>query len=527
MAQIETLGILEEIESLISDRLQVVSYKWLSRNYLVSSNAAKRLLQEFVEKHRSGLEVVYTLSGWLKGDLPNYHIKLVSGPKLSEAKQEFDGNCSVQVYSVQTSTPKDPAALWNAEHVQAEELFRQHFTVDNCLRDNRFCGISNTFVKRNVDGTPSTVANPLPKTVGGLGQAKSSSVQNTIVPQSQQYKAQQSSERVGLQSPNVVKDVENEGTGTGVRGQSTNPPAEKEKYPPLPAGKNKAQNGKSASDTGGSLANFWGRASAKAKPSVPSEKNVISNPIASAEAQICAREALDGSDDDGDDINFKRASVGEGSRKRRVVFDLSDEDEYEDAINLASPDIPKGQQPHDQKQSTKVVLEKSSLNFDKETEEDMPKVKEEIVTDRESNQALREDSFVVSNGESARTSSTEKVQSCIPENDLNKDNATLATPNSPKRRKVLKTVIDERGREVTKVIWDGEETEGKKADSSATKKHDSSTSGNNVNRPPGAKKSPPMGNTAPSNPTGKAGNKKAGNSKDPKQGNILSFFKRV
>jgi DNA polymerase delta subunit 3 len=46
-------------------------------------------------------------------------------------------------------------------------------------------------------------------------------------------------------------------------------------------------------------------------------------------------------------------------------------------------------------------------------------------------------------------------------------------------------------------------------------------------RPPAAKKSPAIGNTVPSNQTGKAGNKKAGSSKDPKQGNILSFFKRV
>jgi len=42
MAEIETLGLLDEIQSLVSDTLQVVSYKWLSRNYLLSSNAAKR-----------------------------------------------------------------------------------------------------------------------------------------------------------------------------------------------------------------------------------------------------------------------------------------------------------------------------------------------------------------------------------------------------------------------------------------------------------------------------------------------------
>ena len=41
-----------------------------------------RLLQEFVEKHESGLQVVYALSGWLKKDPPSYHIRLVSGSKL-------------------------------------------------------------------------------------------------------------------------------------------------------------------------------------------------------------------------------------------------------------------------------------------------------------------------------------------------------------------------------------------------------------------------------------------------------------
>ncbi|KAJ0101025.1 hypothetical protein Patl1_04906 [Pistacia atlantica] len=50
MSGIETLGILDEIQALVSDHLQVVSYKWLSRNFLVSSNSAKRLLEEFDKK---------------------------------------------------------------------------------------------------------------------------------------------------------------------------------------------------------------------------------------------------------------------------------------------------------------------------------------------------------------------------------------------------------------------------------------------------------------------------------------------
>lgn len=56
----------------------------------------------------------------------------------ADAKQDFDGNYSVQVYSIQACLPKDPATLWNHEFVQAEDLFKQPSTVDNCLLDNRF-----------------------------------------------------------------------------------------------------------------------------------------------------------------------------------------------------------------------------------------------------------------------------------------------------------------------------------------------------------------------------------------------------
>ena len=87
------------------------------------------------------------------------------------------------------------------------------------------------------------------------------------------------------------------------------------------------------------------------------------------------------------------------------------------------------------------------MNSDKQIEDEL-EVKEEIVTDKESNQPLREDSSVISKGTNTGTSSTEKVQYCIPESGVNKkDNLKIAAPNSPKRKKVLKTRIDERGRE--------------------------------------------------------------------------------
>ncbi|KAG9151596.1 hypothetical protein Leryth_024069 [Lithospermum erythrorhizon] len=68
-----------------------VSYKWLSRNYLVSSNEAKRLLQDYVEKHGTGLAVLYSISGFVKNNPSSYHVRLVSKPKL-EGLYVF--NCS-------------------------------------------------------------------------------------------------------------------------------------------------------------------------------------------------------------------------------------------------------------------------------------------------------------------------------------------------------------------------------------------------------------------------------------------------
>lgn len=524
MSQIETLGILDEIEALVSDKLQVVSYKWLSRNFLVTSNAAKRLLQEFVEKQGTKLEVevVYTVSGWLNHDPPVYHIRLVSASKLSESRQEFNGNCSVQVYSVQPSIPKDPAALWNAEFVQAEELFKQPPAVDNCLRDNRFCGISSSFVKRNADGKSTTIAASVPKVDGLPVPSKSTSADETTkIAQPNQRKPQKSSPEGCRTSSGLRAEIKLESDGIGVHCQTGKPSADKEKAPPLPANK-KDPNDNSSSRTGSSLANLWGRASAKSKSTCaaaePNES--VQNPSVSAEAQICVREAvIDGSsDDEGQIFNFQRVSNVEGGRKRRVVLDLSDEEDfYEDAVNLASPDMPNGKSCVKLNSDTKSLTpEKSNSDFDKKIEGNL-EVKEERETDKKVDQLSREDSSLVAKGKGIKLSSPEKSQ------------GDIAANNLPKRRKVLKTRIDERGREVTEVVWEDEETKAKAAkqdNSDTTKKTDKNTVTGNINRPPLAKKSPAIGSTAP-HPVGKAGNKKAGNWKDPKQGNILSFFKKA
>lgn len=521
MGEVETLGIIEEIQTLVSDKLQVVSYKWLSRNFMLPATTSKRLLQDFVVKHGNGLEVVYTISGWLKNNPSAYHIRLVYEPNLEEAKKEYDGDCSVQVYSVQASIPKDPAALWNAEFVQAEELFKQPLTADNCLLDNRFSGISNSFVKRNLEGTSLSLAFQQPKFAGKIVTPKSNpTTQKPNILKPEPKSIQQPSPKVGVQSSNAAKEAKTEISPT-VKVDKTEAPSVKEKVPQKPVSKKKGQNDKNTPGNGGSIANMFGRASAQSKATnVTSEATVAPNlnSNASAEAQIAAHEAMEdimSSDDEDQKVNFKRKSNGEGGRKRRVFFEESDEeDEYKDAVNLASPDPPKSKTFLDETKPKPLLPKKILDNIIQK--ESKPEVKEENAFEKELIQLSKKDSPVVRKGHIAKDS---------PENNVNvKDKVVVSGSTSPKRRKVLKTRIDERGREVTEVVWEGDEKEPK-AGTNAAKKDEIVDNG--PTRAPLAKKSPAVSGNAPSNTGGKAGNKKGGNSKDPKQGNIMSFFKKV
>lgn len=525
MNNIETLGILEDLQSLISDNLQVVSYKWLSRKYLVSSNDAKRLLQDYVEKHGTGLGVVYSISGWLKNNPSTYHVRLVSKPKLEEAKLDFNGEFSVQVYSVQACIPKDPAALWNAEFVQAEELFKQPIAIDNCLRDNRFCGVSNSSVKRNGGVPPVSIAAHQVKN-GGSGLAKSNPIikaENNA--QAEQKKFQQSTPTAGPRSSSITKEVKTESYGHSSHAADSTTAPEKEKYPHLATEKKKVEADKISNKSSSTLANMWGRAKPKPDSSVTETKIAVTNSTASAEAPIQENEvSLCGSsdDDDGQQVNIKRTSNSEGNRKRRVVFDFSDEeDDFGDAVNLASPDLPKKQPAVSLKQETDIpALEKKTSSVAKEMEDEV-KIVEDKKPGRKKSPTMTEDSSRANNGK--KSDDTSNLSKQIKDNEVSiSAKVDNAAPGSPKRRKVLKTRIDERGREVTEVVWEGVETDTKSASDTSKKTENSVKS--DVNRFPATKKSPALGNNPPQ--ASKGGNKKAVN-KDKKQGNILSFFKKA
>ncbi|KAF8103501.1 hypothetical protein N665_0188s0434 [Sinapis alba] len=498
MTHTETLNILEEIESLVSDQLQVVSYKWLSRNFSLSSKTAKSLLKDFVEKNEKGLEVVYIVSGWLNNTPSDHRTRLVSSSKLSEVKKEFNGTHSVSIYSVQASIPMEPAAIWNSEFVQAEELFRQPFATDNCLRDNRFCGISNTFVKRNIEGATANVTAPKTETVKTTLEPKTGlSCQEGTVP---------SITKVGHQ-------VKKETITVPAQNQSVKSSNDKEKSLPVPATKKNGQAEKSVTGTGGSLKNMWGRVPVKTEDKSATievkkhDDSEAQKPSHNVKSKGC-------SDDETPDVNIR-------NRKRKVIFDFSDE-ECEDVISLVSPSSPTTNPRPDSEETKDSGMEKPDERESGETKTDEPEVSEE-----DWHKTASADTSGVKKEEKPMASSKEKIQAIDSEAGVNPSKGRMShAPSSPKRKKVLKTRIDERGREVTEVVWEETETNAKKKEDTETSKklNDGKTANAAVNRAVAQKKSQAMG---AANAGGKTGSKKGVNVKDPKQGNIMSFFKKV
>jgi len=129
-----------------------------------------------------------------------------------------------------------------------------------------------------VDGSTVVSAAPQSKSAVGEGPTKSNTVQ-----QSSKNTARDSIDKVDAKPQNVIKEVKSEiySIGNTVALDNINKPtADKKKALPLPTGKKKVPAAKSGSGAGGSLASFWGRASAKPKPCTPSveDNNTVSNP---------------------------------------------------------------------------------------------------------------------------------------------------------------------------------------------------------------------------------------------------------
>ncbi|KAJ7531739.1 hypothetical protein O6H91_14G056900 [Diphasiastrum complanatum] len=492
--------LLTEVESLVLDQFQVVSYKWLSRKFSLSSNTAKRLLQEAANQKVQGIEAVYVVSGWKKGEPSCYFVQLVPSAKLEATKAGLAGSPSIHVYSLQPSIPKDPAQLWSADFVQAEELFNQPPDVNNCLRDNRFSAVSCSLVTRNLKGKLLRVTPPDPATESHPSFATH-----------QVTSAGPSGSAPAAAAPKISKPVSSESKDASMPPKNLNVSEIPGKMLPATVTAGKRTTGgphvQGPSGQGGALKSLWGRASGKPPKSLKvsphsAQKHVPASGAASdADACIRALESGEELDSDDDVANFSRLRRGRTrndiGRKRRVIFDDeksdSQEEEHtvldsEDVVSLASPELPKERPVAAVESDMKTINSRLRVKTEKssDTKGKTGSVNTDIKDYRPSTSthlqecapAELKDQRVSSNNaqhdiasplnskpmEVLGPQTSEKLS--VGKVDHGGDLApvasgTITDANSgSKKRKVLITRIDDRGREVTEVVWETHQKEG-------------------------------------------------------------------
>eukprot|EP00249_Psilotum_nudum_P024979 c29338_g2_i2 orf=344-2116(-) len=578
--------LIDQILTLVVDDLQVVSYKWLSRKFLIPSNAAKRLLQEFVNQHGDSVEVVYAISGWTKSEPRCYSIQLVPRAKLQQAQELVVDDVNIHIYSVQPCLPKDPAELWSAEYVQSEELFNEPPDVNNCLRDNRFSAVLCLSATRNLKGKVPSVARP------SSPKASSSHISATANPPV----AHESGQSVPHTSPadstllnlkpgvnakevDAVKFTHSLGLEVEADGSDANPGKVVPGFGPVLKGTNAVHSKKKLTgDSGqggvGSLTSLWNRASSKPKqmpgPSPPGAQlaSAIKQPLASApgDAEACLRvvEAacdVSSGDDDDDAADFacvRRGRLVNGNgRKRRVVLEdeISDEENEEvfdsqKVVRLASPELPKQRinstaELHGKDQLGGRFLDGTKKGEGKKDTRTDSGIKD-VISPVFPSSNKHNDGEAHGKANGLGLSDDEAKLDGVPHTNLigigglvqevgkamhkpeilsSTDVGTLPK-SAPKKRKVLKTHIDDHGREVTEVVWEMEaEDVNHKIESPV--KPASAPVQNAESKPPHSRQAA-SGIVKSLNPankgSGKSSAKTAG--KDSQQGKILSFFKK-
>ncbi|ONM32667.1 DNA-directed DNA polymerases, partial [Zea mays] len=197
-------------------------------------------------------------------------------------------------------------------------------------------------------------------------------------------------------------------------------------------------------NNGRSLANMWGRASAKPKPPSTTNSTAVESVATTLDAQICAKEEADGDNsDDEQGIKYKREFTNANNRKRRAVFDFSDDDEVDNIISITSPEVPKQRIP-DLVIETTEDAEVNQKNL--ENKDDVPNTEKGSSMGVDSNFTSECKTKTVNTMNHSGITLKEN-SSDPPVSNKKQDSAVEPTSTAPKRRKVLKTHIDERGRE--------------------------------------------------------------------------------
>ncbi|GAQ85975.1 hypothetical protein KFL_002630180 [Klebsormidium nitens] len=473
MASNEHAQLLDNLDMLVADEKKIVSFKWLSRAFSLPSNTAKEVLKAYAEKKKDAVKVVYLVSGWTRNDSRAFSLQLVGPSSLEGALANLD-EASSHVYSVQPSIPKDPAALWTPDFIQAEELFNRPPEEDNCLRNNSLSGVVLTNVKCNPGGRRRAAPPPSNAGEGALKPVvpKGTAEKPATPPASPVVKT----EEVEAAAPKAAKlgAAPKAGPATGAKGT-----------------KSKAAPAK------GGLANLWGKAPPKTKAAAAKVEEVGGVRGGDAEARIRVMEEAEGGQSSGEEEE-ELAPRGRAGRRRRVALDEEEEEDDGGSEGANGGDVAM-EDAEAADQGADVVM--------RESEEPEAGAAEEA-------EAM---------------DAVDLNETTPPEEHLEVKPPVAGVGGrgaAAKRRKIARSTFDERGREVVEMVWE-DELGGEGAEAVADVAPEPIKA---EPRPPSPPKPAPKKAAAKEADKPKAPAKKAApaakGGKKGAQGNIMSFFKK-
>ena len=166
----------------------IVSFKYVAREFGLGAAQARRRVAEVARACEAGegpkIDKVYVLSGFTKAPSRRHVVQLVSSAKLDAAERALDEVTSKYIYSVQPCVLRDASALWSSDYEQMHALFGEPRDAVNNLRDNSLSALTCRSVRRVVAGHPGTGPAPsgpaTAKPAAGTGAAASAAVATAV-----------------------------------------------------------------------------------------------------------------------------------------------------------------------------------------------------------------------------------------------------------------------------------------------------------------------------------------------------------
>ncbi|KAK9801868.1 hypothetical protein WJX73_003889 [Symbiochloris irregularis] len=468
MKQPRPTDILKEVESLVCEELKAISFKWLARHFDIPASLAKQLLFSYTEKHRDRVCATYLVAGWTKEQCPRHVVQLVGQKCLQKLRSTLKKETSLHVYSIQPSQPKDPAELWNSDYLQSKDLLSacSKDQKANALVENRASAIACKEAKWDPKEQIRTAHKAPPAPASQQAAALKTAVDKIVSGKTLRSKTGGTVSITTDDDPNAPKPSERAGreedsaAATTTGSQRAGNFSGAAKRAALVSGDKRG-----AGNSG--LAAMWNKAPAKkprkeaAGASAPRGRAAAAagdanDALRLAQEQHAEEGTGTSSDSEGPVAPMRRVRHGNNRSRQALAEDEDEGDDIEVDIEA----------PRARPAAAQRVLEESS---DDDSMQGAPapsaRAYKELTDGEKASAAAQKRTRSASRAEgeadeahdsAATGKASKRAKRSKPQPKYGSVKASDAPADAPPRRKVLKSIINDKGEEVTELVWEDE-----------------------------------------------------------------------